>query len=171
MGCYGMWDNLETACRLAKERENVYLDTSAFGPYYLLGKAVAWAGIENITFATDGHDFKACAYPQERWLVMGTQGGLAGTHTQLHWKYIHPELLPPRPVSREPTPDRSYNQEELPWIEESCDLSGERRRASNIRLYNGLYATLREGAPLAITPESIQRQMAVMEKCRELSPV
>ena len=58
MGCYGMWDNLETACRLAKERENVYLDTSAFGPYYLLGKAVAWARIENITFATDGHDFK-----------------------------------------------------------------------------------------------------------------
>ena len=34
-----------------------------------------------------------------------------------------------------------------------------------------LYATLRKHAPLAVTPESIQRQIAVLEKCRELSPV
>ena len=113
----------------------------------------------------------ACAYSQEQWLVMGTQGGLTGTHGQLRWKYVDPELLPRRPVSREPAPDRSYNREELPWVEESCDFSNETYTMSNKRLYNALYATLRKGAPLAIAPESIRRQIAVLEKCRELSPV
>jgi predicted dehydrogenase len=113
----------------------------------------------------------ACAYPQDMWLVMGTQGGLTGTHTQLRWKSIDPELLPPRPVSPEPTPDRSYNREELPWVEETCDLSREGHRESNARLYHDLFATVRHGAPLMVTPESIRRQIAVLERCRELSPV
>jgi predicted dehydrogenase len=112
----------------------------------------------------------AVAYPQEMWLVMGTQGGLAGSHGELRWRYFDPAAVPPRPVSREPTPDRSYNREQLPWIEETCDL-GESHTESNKRLYRDLYATLREGAPLAVTPASIRRQIALLEKCRELSPV
>ncbi|MBI2940970.1 MAG: Gfo/Idh/MocA family oxidoreductase [Chloroflexi bacterium] len=112
----------------------------------------------------------AVAYPQEMWLVMGTQGGLAGSHTELRWKYFDPSAVPPRVVSREPTPDRSYNREQLPWVEEKCELK-EGHRESNHRLYGDLYATLREGAPLAVTAESIRRQIAVLERCRELSPV
>ena len=111
----------------------------------------------------------ACAYPQEIWLVMGTQGGLAGSHAQLRWKSIDPDVLPARQLSREPTPDRSYNREELPWVEETCDLSKEGHRTNNRRLYHRLYATLREGAPLAITPGSIRRQIAVLEACRQLN--
>ncbi|HLZ09323.1 MAG TPA: gfo/Idh/MocA family oxidoreductase, partial [Chloroflexota bacterium] len=108
----------------------------------------------------------ACAYPQDPWLVMGTQGGLAGSHAQLRRRYVDPRLLPARPLSREPTPGREYNREELPWVEETADLSHEGHRASNKRLYHDLYATLRQGAPLQITPESIRRQIAVLEKCR-----
>jgi scyllo-inositol 2-dehydrogenase (NADP+) len=111
----------------------------------------------------------ACAYPQDPWLVMGTRGGLSGSHNQIRWRYVDDRLLPTRPVSREPTPDRSYNREELPWIEESSDLSREGHRASNKRLYHDLYATLRHSAPLQITPESIRRQIAVLERCRDLS--
>ena len=113
----------------------------------------------------------ACAYPQDMWLVMGTQGGLTGTHTQLRWRYVDPALLPARPVSREPTPDRSYNREELPWVEETSDLSREDHTASNKRLYGDLHRGLRQGAPLAVTAASIRRQIAVLERCRELSPV
>ena len=108
----------------------------------------------------------ACAYPQEQWLVMGTQGGLAGTHSQLRWRYIEPRLLPARPILSEPTPDRSYNYEALPWVEETCDLAKEVYTASVRRLYGDLFATLREGAPLAITPASIRRLIAVQERCR-----
>jgi len=113
----------------------------------------------------------ACAYPQGQWLVMGTQGGLVGDHGQIQWKYFDPESLPQRPVSRESTPDRSYNKEDIPWIEEKWNQSDERSRSNNVMLYDDVYATLRNGAPLAVTPESVRRQIAVLEKCRELSPV
>ena len=112
----------------------------------------------------------AVAYPQEMWLVMGTQGGLAGSHSELRWRYFDPKALPARPVSKEPTPDRSYNREQLPWVEEKADLR-ESHIESNKRLYRDLYATLREGAPLAVTPASIRRQIALLEKCRELCPL
>lgn len=109
----------------------------------------------------------ACAYPQEQWLVMGTQGSLTASQRQFHWRYIDPDLLPAREVSRVPTPDRSYNREELAWIEESSDLPAEPTTMMNGRLYRDLHATLREGRPLAITPESLRRQLKVLDMCRQ----
>lgn len=113
----------------------------------------------------------ACAYPQDRWLVMGTQGSLVGDGSKFRWKYLDFSKLPPRPVSRVPTPDRSYNNEQYDWIEESADLKNEAFRSANWRLYEDLYETMRNGAPLAVTAESVRRQIAVLEKCRELSPI
>lgn len=57
MGCYGQWDQLERYCKLARAKENVYLDTSAFARYDRLGEAIQWAGVEKVTFASDGHQF------------------------------------------------------------------------------------------------------------------
>ena len=111
----------------------------------------------------------ACAFPQETWQIMGTQGGLTGTHSTMQWRYLDTALLEPRTVSREPTPDRSYNKETLPWIEESCTFQTESYTASNKRLYLDLYATLRHSAPLPITAESIRRQLSVIEACRAVS--
>jgi len=67
-----------------------------------------------------------------------------------------------------------YDQLLTPEVEDSLrgsEGAGEAPRASNKRLYADLYATLRQGAPLAITPQSIRRQIAVLEQCRALSPV
>jgi len=61
---------------------------------------------------------RACAYPQDEWLIMGTQGGLVGNTRSLKWKYFNPADLPPRQVEIEPTQDRSYNVEEISWKEE-----------------------------------------------------
>jgi len=36
-----------------------------------------------------------------------------------------------------------------------------------ILFYEDLYRTIREGAPLVITPQSVRRVMWVIEKCRE----
>jgi scyllo-inositol 2-dehydrogenase (NADP+) len=108
----------------------------------------------------------ACAYPQARWLMMGTQGSLASDRRSIRWKYFDPAEAPPLMLDTQPTPDRNYNREELPWHEEACELdadfAGEVRR-----LYHDLYATIRQGAPLAITPESVRRQVAILEKCRQ----
>ena len=68
-------------------------------------------------------------------------------------------------------PSEVFALHELPWIEETCDLTHETHDMSVRRLYSDLYATLRQGAPLAITPASIRRQIAVLERCRELSPL
>jgi len=113
---------------------------------------------------------RACAYPQDNWLVMGTQGGLAGSHHSLRWRYFDPKDLPPRQVDTKPTPDRSYNVERIPWKEESWSSEAE-YQSSGIAFYKELYKTLRHGAPLPVTPETVRRVMWIIEKCFELCEV
>jgi predicted dehydrogenase len=43
MGCYGRWGDMQKYCELAKNRKNVYLDTSAVAHYWMFGKAFRWA--------------------------------------------------------------------------------------------------------------------------------
>ncbi len=45
---------MESFCKLAKNRKNVYLDTSGTGAYYKYGQAIEWAGADKIVFASDG---------------------------------------------------------------------------------------------------------------------
>lgn len=112
----------------------------------------------------------ACAYPQDLWLVMGTQGSLRGSPWKLDWKYVDFSKLPERPVDRTPTPDRSYNSEQYAWIEESWERPAD-EPVEAVRFYEDLYETVRHGKPLFITAESVRRQIAVLETCHELCPV
>jgi len=113
----------------------------------------------------------ACAYAQDAWLVMGTQGSLAGSRSQLRWKYVDPGQLPDRPVDRRPTPDRSYNREQLSWTEETWDPSQEQYPHATRQIYRELYAAIREGAPLAISLPGLLRQSRVLQQCRDRCPV
>ena len=117
----------------------------------------------------------ACPYPQESWLVMGTRGGLTGNAEGLRWKYTDFDKLLPRSVDPNPTPDRSYNAEELPWEEETWQAPQHAMPSESVceatRFYADLYETLRHGAPLVITPESVRRQVAILEKCHQLCPL
>ncbi|MEZ4860355.1 MAG: Gfo/Idh/MocA family oxidoreductase [Caldilineaceae bacterium] len=112
-----------------------------------------------------------CAYPQDAWLIMGTQGTLVSRDRRtIQWKYFDPAEAPPLVLDTKPTPDRGYNSETLPWREESVTVDfnfGE----SMAPLYHDIYAAVREGAPLTITPASVRRQVEILERCRELSPV
>ncbi|MBV7335616.1 Gfo/Idh/MocA family oxidoreductase [Chloroflexi bacterium TSY] len=111
-----------------------------------------------------------CAYPQQTWLVMGTQGSMVCQGKEARWKYFDPAEAPPLVLDTTPTVDRSYNREELPWKEESVELIND--SAGEVQnLYRSIFASIREGAPLAVTPESVRHQIAVLEKCRELNPV
>lgn len=109
----------------------------------------------------------ACAFPQQRWLVMGTRGGLTADGDRAEWKWFDPEALPHREVLTEPTPDRSYNREEIPWQRDAWEAGAEAGSMDRINeaFYADLYAALREGAPLVVTPESVRRQIAVLERC------
>ena len=111
----------------------------------------------------------ACAYRQDPWLVMGTQGTLAGTRRALQWKYLDPAQLEPRQVDERPTPDRSYNREGIEWTEGSWDRS-EYTGPGHTGFYLDLYETIRHGKPLFITPESVRRQVEVLEECHRHCP-
>jgi len=110
----------------------------------------------------------ASAYKHDLWLVMGTQGGLTSAGADVKWKYFNPSELPPRQVDEQPTPDRGYNSEPIPWKEETWirkDYTGPTTEG----FYLDLYETIRHGAPLAVKPEEVRRQMWVIEQCMKQS--
>ena len=109
---------------------------------------------------------RACAYPQSRWLMMGTHGSLTGSPSSLKWRYFDPQDLPSRQVDTEPTHDRSYNREEIPWKEETWKTSHD-YMSGTLGFYEELHKTLRHGAPLGVTPESVRRVMLIIQKCYE----
>ncbi len=114
----------------------------------------------------------ACAYGQEPWLIMGTQGTLAGTFERLRWKSYRPEELLPRTLSTEPTPGRTYNSDKIELREETWSAPPPESATTPAFLsmttayYLDLYRTLREGAPLSVLPASVRRVMQVVEQCR-----
>jgi predicted dehydrogenase len=112
----------------------------------------------------------ANAFPQEDFLVMGTQGTLVSDRQLIRWRYFDPRDVPPLVLDTRPTADRSYNSEELPWQEASYRPHRNFSRDMQ-RLYQDLYSTIREDAPLTITPASVRRQMVVIEKCHKLNPI
>ena len=112
----------------------------------------------------------ASAIKNDEWHVMGTRGGIAGSWSELRIRWFNPDMLGPREAVGAPTPDRSYYSEKLPWQEETWNGAGA-GTAGYEGVYLSLYETLRHGKPLAITPESVRRVIAVLEECRRQSPV
>jgi predicted dehydrogenase len=111
----------------------------------------------------------ACAYPQDFWLVMGTQGGLSGSHDKLRWKYLNPAFLPARPVRREAWDQSASSSETLPWVEESADVSTELEYCE-MAYYLDLHARLSQGEPPPVSAASVRRVVAVLDACRRASP-
>ena len=112
----------------------------------------------------------AAAYPQDRWHVMGSSGGLRGSGERLEWKWVDFDALPPRPVDRRPAEGRAYNNEPLEWQTATWDAPTDARPAAEL-LYADVYDAVRNGKPHPVTPQSVRRLIAVIEACREMCPV
>ncbi len=113
---------------------------------------------------------KTSPWPQSFWHVMGTCGGLTGSPEELKWKYVDFSRMPERRVDPRPTPDRSYNAETYDWSEEQWHLP-QGQPGTQYCFYEDLGRTLREGLPPPVTPESVRRQIALLDRCRQLCPV
>jgi scyllo-inositol 2-dehydrogenase (NADP+) len=111
----------------------------------------------------------ACAYPQEQWLVLGTQGTLSGSRERIRWKWFDPASLPPLSLETGPAPGRSYQSDTPVWQEDSLQVQVD-WHGDVLRFYRDLHASLRQRAPLAITPASVRRAMALIERCRRSTP-
>lgn len=111
-----------------------------------------------------------CAYPSETWNIMGTNGGLSGSTRQLQWKWVDWEAQEPRELDLAPTPNRSYNRDTLVWQEASWDIEND-TSPGHAGFYHDLFATIRQGAPLAVTAESVRRVIWLQEECHRLCPL
>jgi predicted dehydrogenase len=108
----------------------------------------------------------ACAYPQDAWHVMGTAGGLRGSAQRLEWKWVDFSALPQRPVDANPAAaERKFNREELIWHEQRWERPPE-QNPDYRAFYTELHRSLEQGTPPAITPQSVRRTLAVLERCR-----
>lgn len=113
---------------------------------------------------------RASVFPLPAWHVMGTCGTLTGSTSELKWRFTDFTGMPARPVERQPTPDRSYNRETYSWVEETWKQPSDLPETKEQAFYQDLHRTLGGDAPLTITPESILRQIVIIEKCRALCP-
>ncbi len=112
----------------------------------------------------------AAAYPSELWTVLGTRGGLTGGARELRWKWIVDDEMPPRELDTKPTPNRSYNRDQLTWHEANWSFS-EGDTGADAQFYTDLFATIRGDKALVITPESVRRVIWLQEECHRQSPL
>lgn len=115
-----------------------------------------------------------CAYPSANYVVYGTRGGLEATMSHMRWKRCRLDRAPKQQLTRKPLPGRAYCREQLQWVEKEWTVPKSKARMFPYmarQFYNHLYATLTEGAPLAITPQQVRRQVAVIEECHRQNPL
>lgn len=107
------------------------------------------------------------ALPQPAWFVTGTAGGIVGSAQELTVRWLDPASLPEITATTGPAPGRRYfSSEVLPWQEEQIRVEPTDRTHV---FYQNLYEVITAGAELAITPESVRRQVAILEDARTLS--
>lgn len=112
----------------------------------------------------------ACAYPEDRWHVMGTAGGLRGTTEKLEWKWVVWDNEPERDVESSAARGRKYQREEYHWHTANWQASAHAPQPPKL-FYRDLFNAIRYDTPMPITPESVRRQIAVLETCHELCHV
>lgn len=109
-----------------------------------------------------------CTYPRPMLTVYGTQGGLSGGANSLEWKFFKPQKAPKQQLVRSPLPGPSYCREDLPMTTRTWAPNKTQQNSFNYMskcYYDHLYQVLRQGARLAITPQQVRPQIAVIEEC------
>ncbi len=115
-----------------------------------------------------------CAYAQYTYQVYGANGGLTGDMKKIEWKYFDPAENPMPALVEGPMPDRAYCTETLKWKNGEWKADEEEANTFDYmarRFYDRLYETLANGAPLAITPEQVRMQIAVIEEAHRQNPI
>ncbi len=97
---------------------------------------------------------------------MGTRGTLASDRFSVHLKYYDRDALPRLVLDSEPTADRSYNEEKIPWIEDTYEI-GDPYYKIGEAYYQHLYNTIRNGTQPHVTLESVRQQLCILKQCQE----
>ena len=108
----------------------------------------------------------ACAFPQRRWHIQGTGGGLVGDPDHLEWKRVDWDDMPERVVDEGPAAGRRYQDEEIVWQHGSWRPDPEGPTPYEL-FYADLFAAVRAGRSMLVTPESARRYLEVLDRCVE----
>jgi len=107
------------------------------------------------------------ALPQPAWQIAGTTGALVGDGTTFTLRWFEAETLTTLDLDEGPAAGRRYGTgETIDWQHEVRTL-GRGSRSAALRYYDRLQATLREGAAVFVTPESVRRQIQIIEDARK----
>ncbi len=112
----------------------------------------------------------ACAIPLPQWVIMGKRGTMVIDDGKAKLRYAKsiPEL--PEPEDAAIVKARAYGVQgdvaPIEFVEDELDADADPPAA----YYDGLYAALREGAELAVTPESCREVLEIITRSREGTP-
>lgn len=102
--------------------------------------------------------------PLPAWIVCGSLGTLVVRDKTARILSLNPADLAPLEAEDRPAPDRKYYaQTELPWNDRSLPVES----ADKSDFYDSVTATLRHGAPMLITPQSVRELMRVLALARK----
>lgn len=110
------------------------------------------------------------ALREPQYLVYGTRGALTGGGGGLQLKYLDPSV-PLAPKQADPgTPQGGFGPgEELKWIEETVEVTGEDR--FHIAIWEALHDTLTRGTPFPVPNQQALAVMKVLSDVREQTPI
>lgn len=109
----------------------------------------------------------AMALPQPEWLVIGTAGAISASTAELTVRWTDASTWGPLTIDDGPAAGRRYGTGEvLEWTEERVIIPAGGRPAA-ARFYDNLAAVLRGEADLAVTPDSVRRQIDLLTRARE----
>lgn len=131
---------------------------------------VVFRGAEGVTVDVEISTAAANPVTPSHWTILGRYGALAGTTSELTWKYHNPDEMPERAV-QEVLSERVYEgPEKFPWVEEHAAVNDDHRTLHRL-FYEDLYAALREGAALPAPGAEVRHLIALFDACREQSAV
>ena len=110
----------------------------------------------------------ACAFEQPKWVVYGTLGTLISQGEEFAIKYLDPKSLPKlKVVDAVAVPGRKYGVvggDSLAWLEKRVPAG---QAEFQLNYYDRLYKSIREGAPLLVTPESVREGIKTIALARK----
>lgn len=110
----------------------------------------------------------AVALPLPSWTIVGTTGTLIYQNGEMTAKWYDPSLVPPLQLDEGAVPGRLYGSDkEIPWQRQTWKPTVPAPQAQ--AFYDYLEATIRRGAPVFVTPESIRAQIAIVQQARQMA--
>jgi scyllo-inositol 2-dehydrogenase (NADP+) len=107
------------------------------------------------------------AQPMPKWIVCGSCGTLTSNGKESTIRWFDPEQAAPLEVNEEAPPARKYgNEDKLPWQEKVVPAAPANQTGIGT-FYDNVYAVLRRGEQMWVTPDSVREVMRVLGLIRK----